>query len=66
MGDSENIVGTEWKKNECTAQIPRETVKTVSFIEDIVYAVLCCNRTLTFLPIPGSPQGKIKPTGGSV
>lgn len=56
----------EKERERGTAEIPGETDKAVSFIEDIVYVVAYCNAMLTFLPIPGSPQGRVRPAGGSV
>lgn len=48
------------------AEIPGEADKAVSFIQDAVYVAVHCNAMLTFLPIPGSPQGSVRPAGGSV
>lgn len=64
--DSKNIIGIERRGEEGIAEIPRETDKAMSFIEDIVYVAVCCNAMLTFCPIPGSPQGRARPAGGSV
>ena len=71
-GDGENIIGTERERErerereQAIDQIPGETDKAVSFIEDIVYVAVYCNAMLTFPPIPGSPQGRVRPAGGSV
>lgn len=62
--DSENII--ERGRERSIAEIPGETDKAVSFIEDIVYVEACCNAMLTFFPIPGSPRGRVRPAGGSV
>lgn len=64
--DSVNIVETEREREGGTAEIPGETDKAVSLIEDIVYMTAYCNAMLTFLPNPGSPQGRVRPAGGSV
>lgn len=67
--DSENIIEIERggkKRGRGTAEIPGETDKAVSFIEDIVYVAAYCNAMLTFPPIPGSPRGRARPAGGSV
>lgn len=62
--DSENIIEIERERERITAEIPGETDKAVSFIEDIVYMAAYCNAMLTFLPILGSPQGKSKACWG--
>lgn len=64
--DSENITERERERERGIAEIPGETDKAVSFIEDIVYMTAYCNAMLTFLPNPGSPQGRVRPAGGSV
>lgn len=64
--DSENIIETERERGRGIAEIPGETDKAVSFIEDIVYVAAYCNAMLTFLPIPVTPQGRVRPAGGSV
>lgn len=63
--DGEKNVEIEKEKERGKAEIPGETDKAVAFIEDIVY-VTVCNAMLTFFPIPGSPQGSVRPAGGSV
>lgn len=60
------ITEKERERERGVVEIPGEADKAVSFIEDIVYVVACCNAMLTFLPIPGSPQGSVRPAGGSV
>lgn len=64
--DGEKNVEIEKEKERGKAEIPGETDKAVSFIEDIVYVAVYCNAMLTFFPIPGSPQGSMRPAGGSV
>lgn len=64
--DSETIIAIERERERSIAEIPGETDKAVSFIEDIVYVAAYCNAMLTFLPILGSPRGRARPAGGSV
>lgn len=54
------------RRERGVAEIPGEADKAVSFIQDAVYVAVHCNAMLTFLPIPGSPQGSVRPAGGSV
>lgn len=63
-GDSENHVEIQREREGGVAEIPGETDKTVSFIEDAVYVAARCNAMLTFLPIPGAPRGSTRPAGG--
>lgn len=62
--DRKNII--ERGRERGTAEIPGETDKAVSFIEDIVYVEAYCNAMLTFFSNPRSPQGRARPAGGSV
>lgn len=54
-GDSGNNIEIASERGRGITEIPGETNKAMSFIEDIVYVAAYCNAMLTSLPIRGFP-----------